>query len=227
MNSLPVLLTKKQRNSGWLWWAFQLLLLPLLLNEGNRFLAAPLSEAKLNFVFFCLNFAGITLILWSFLRISCGQGLRHIFRTLQSGFFGLVLYFLASAVLNFVIGRFFPDYVNLNDGSLSVLIQQEPVLLRVAIVFLVPVAEELLYRGVIFGSIHSKSRFLAYALSAGLFSLVHFVGFFPDPLTFVISFVLYLPAGLCLAWAYQRSGSILAPILMHIAINQMGLQLLR
>ena len=82
MNSLPVLLTKKQRNSGWLWWAFQLLLLPLLLNEGNRFLAAPLSEAKLNFVFFCLNFAGITLILWSFLRISCGQGLRHIFRTL-------------------------------------------------------------------------------------------------------------------------------------------------
>jgi len=227
MKSLPVSLTKKQRNLGWFWWAFQLLLLPLLLNEGNRFLATPLSEARLNFVFFCLNFAGITLILWGFLCTSCGHGLRHFFRTLQSAFFGLAVYYLVSAILNFIVARCFPDYVNLNDGSLLSLIAEEPTILSIAIVFLVPVAEELLYRGVIFGSIHGKSSFLAYAISAALFSLIHFVGYLPDPLTFVISFVLYLPAGLCLAWAYQRSGSILAPIIMHITINQMGLQILR
>lgn len=227
MNSLPVSLTKKQQNLGWFWWAFQLLLLPLLLNEGNRFLAAPLSDAKLNFLFFCLNFAGITLILWNFLRVSCGHGLRHFFRTLQSAFFGLVLYYLAKGVLNFVTIRLFPDYINLNDNSLLTLIQEEPTLLSIAIIFLVPVAEELLYRGVIFGSIHGKSVFLAYAVSATVFSLIHFIGYLPDPLTFIISFVLYLPAGVCLAWAYQRSGSILAPILMHITINQMGLQILR
>ena len=227
MNSLPVSLTKKQQNLGWFWWAFQLTLLPLLLFEGNRFLAAPLSESQLNFVFFCVNFVVITVIMGRAFLASCGHGLRHIFRTLQSAFFGLAVYFLTKAILNFVIRRFFPDYVNLNDNSLLVLIQEEPTLLSIAIIFLVPVAEELLYRGVIFGSIHSKSRFLAYAISAALFSLIHFMGYLPDPLTFVISFVLYLPAGLCLAWAYQRSGSILAPILIHIAINQMGFQVLR
>jgi len=227
MKSLPVSLTKKQRNLGWFWWAFQLFLLPLLLVEGNQFLAAPLSEARVNFAFFCLNFAGTVLILWCFLRTSCGHGLRHIFRTLQSAFFGLAVYFLASFVLNFAVIRFFPNYVNLNDNSLSVLIQEEPTLLSIAIIFLVPITEELLYRGVVFGSIHGKSRFLAYAISASLFSLIHFIGYLPDPLTFVISFVLYLPAGLCLAWAYQRSGSIVAPILMHITINQIGFQVLR
>ena len=227
MKTLPVSFTKTQRNLGWFWWAFQLLFLPLLLAGINLHLSVPMSEARLNFAFFCLNFAGITSILWKYLYNSCAHGLRHFFRTLQSGFFGLVLYFLASAVLNFVVTRFFPDFTNLNDNSLSFLIQEEPALLRIAIIFLVPVAEELLYRGVVFGSIHSKNRFLAYAISAGLFSLIHFVGFLPDPTTFLISFVLYLPAGLCLAWAYERSGSILAPILMHITINQMGLQILR
>ena len=49
-----------------------------------------------------------------------------------------------------------------------------------------------------------------------VFSLVHFIGYEPDLLTFAISFVLYLPAGLCLALAYERSGSILAPILMNM-----------
>lgn len=227
MKSLPISLTKKQCIWGWLWWAFQLVFLPVLLTEGNHFLAAPLSEARLNFVFFCVNFAGTTLVLGRFTLASLGHGLRKLFRTLQSAFFGLTLYYLASVILGLVIQRFFPDYVNPNDNSLSLLLKEEPLLLNIAILFLVPVAEELLYRGVIFGSIHGKSRFLAYAVSAATFSVVHFIGYLPDPLTLVISFVLYLPAGLCLAWAYQRSGSILAPILMHIAINQLGTQLMR
>ena len=105
--------------------------------------------------------------------------------------------------------------------------QDDPLFMRIGIFFLVPVAEELIYRGVIFGSIQSKSRFVAYALSAAVFSLVHFVGYFPDPVTFAISFVLYLPAGLSLAWAYQRSSSVLAPILMHIAINLIGTYFMR
>jgi membrane protease YdiL (CAAX protease family) len=29
----------------------------------------------------------------------------------------------------------------------------------------------------------------------------------------------YIPAGLCLCWAYERSGSLLAAILVHAATN--------
>lgn len=221
--TLPISLTKSQRNLGWFWWAFQLLFLPLILTEGNRYLGAPVSEAELNFIFFCLNFAATTLILWRFALASCKQGLRRVFYTLQSAFLGFALYYLLTFLLGLATRYFFPDYVNQNDSSILYMLQENRLLISIGTILLAPVAEELMYRGVIFGSLHSRSRFFAYALSAVLFSVVHIMGHLPDPLTFVISFVQYLPAGFCLAWAYERSGSILAPILMHIAINQMGI----
>ena len=227
MKSLPISFTKTQRNLGWFWWAFQLILLPLLLTEGNRHLGSPVSEAELNFIFFGLNFAATTLILGRFALNSCKAGLRRVFYTLQSAFLGFALYYLAKLLLGLATVYLFPDYVNQNDSAISLLLREAPLLMRIGLILLVPITEELLYRGVIFGSLHSRSRLLAYILSAVLFSVVHIIGYLPDPLTFVISFVQYLPAGLCLAWAYERSGSILAPMLMHIAINQIGTQLMR
>ena len=37
----------------------------------------------------------------------------------------------------------------------------------------------------------------------------------------------YLPAGLCLAVAYEKSDSILCPILMHTVINAIGVYAMR
>jgi membrane protease YdiL (CAAX protease family) len=36
----------------------------------------------------------------------------------------------------------------------------------------------------------------------------------------------YLPAGLCLAWAYIRGGTIFASIVIHAAINYVSIQYL-
>ena len=227
MKVLPISLTKNQRNWGWFWWAFQLIFLPLILTESNRYLGAPVTEAELNFIFFCVNFAATTLILGRFFLNSCAHGLRRVFYTLQSAFLGFALYFLVKFLLGFATAWLFPNYVNQNDSSIQAMLHQSPLLISIGVTLLVPVAEELMYRGVIFGSIHSRSRLLAYALSSVLFSLVHILGYLSDPVTFVVSLIQYLPAGLCLAWAYARSGSILAPILMHIAINQIGLQFMR
>lgn len=227
MRSLPISLTEQERNFGWLWWAFQLAFLPMLLNQGNRYLGSPLSQARLNFLFFCVNFAATTAVLGAFALRSCKQGLRQMFLTLRWAFFALVLYYLVKVVLSLATLQLFPDYANQNDGFIALMLQQEPVLISIGIVFLAPMVEELLYRGVIFGSLHQHSRLLAYSLSAVLFSLAHILGYLSDPVTFIISFVQYLPAGLCLAWAYERSGSILAPVLMHISINQLGVQLMR
>ena len=227
MKSLPISFTKAQRNLGWFWWIFQLLFLPVILTEGNRYLGNPLSPAELNFLFFCLNFAGTSLILGRFTLLSCRHGLRRPFYTLQSAFLGFALYWLVTILLGFGTKQLFPDYVNQNDTSILHLLQQSPVLITVGTTLLAPIAEELLYRGVIFGSLHNRSRILAYAVSATLFSLVHILGFSQDPVFFIVSFVNYRPAGVCLAWAYERSGSILAPLLMHIAINQIGMQAMR
>ena len=66
-------------------------------------------------------------------------------------------------------------------------------------------------------------------VSICVFSLIHIVGFIGrySPLELVLSFLQYVPAGLCLAWSYQRSGTVFAPILIHAMVNAYGICNLR
>ena len=69
-----------------------------------------------------------------------------------------------------------------------------------------------------------ESKLLAYALSTVIFAMIHisgYIGIYDAKLLFCC-FLQYIPAGLCLAWAYARADSIFAPILMHMAINVIG-----
>ena len=69
------------------------------------------------------------------------------------------------------------------------------------------------------------SRFWAYAISAAVFCAVHvlsYVGRY-EPALLALNFLQYLPAGLILAWAYEKSGSILCPILIHMGVNALGM----
>ena len=101
--------------------------------------------------------------------------------------------------------------------------------MAIGTVFLVPVAEEALHRGLIFGSLYQKSHMAGYLLSAAIFSAVHIFGYTGvyTPLHLVLAFLQYIPAGLTLCWAYRLSGSIYAPILIHATINAISLISLR
>ena len=69
----------------------------------------------------------------------------------------------------------------------------------------------------------------AAVVSTVLFSLIHinnYIGYY-DPLTMLLSFVQYIPAGICLAAAYEISGSIFAPVLIHTAVNAVGMLAVR
>ncbi|MES2257849.1 MAG: type II CAAX endopeptidase family protein [Pseudomonadota bacterium] len=73
-----------------------------------------------------------------------------------------------------------------------------------------PLCEEFIFRGLIFGGLRRLTGALPAALgSAALFSIVH-----PAPSMLPV-FVL----GLCTAWSYERSKSLLAPMLAHAVYN--------
>ncbi|CAN7551329.1 CPBP family intramembrane metalloprotease [Pseudoduganella sp. LjRoot289] len=75
-----------------------------------------------------------------------------------------------------------------------------------------PLFEEFIFRGLIFGGLRRLAGALpAAAASAALFAIVH------PSLAMLPVFVL----GLCTAWAYERSKSLLAPMLVHAAYNAM------
>ena len=95
-------------------------------------------------------------------------------------------------------------------------------------VLLAPLAEECFIRGLIFQGLHRKNRWAAYALSTLAFCCLHiygYIGAYP-PLTLVLCALDYVPAGIALAWSYEKADTIFAPILMHCLINALAFQAL-
>jgi membrane protease YdiL (CAAX protease family) len=92
-----------------------------------------------------------------------------------------------------------------------------PVLVVLAVVILAPIAEEVFFRGVVFNAwLREGGRRYAYIGSAALFAIIH------------ISLVSLIPIfllGLALAWVYERTGSLLAPMAMHATVNGISVAL--
>jgi hypothetical protein len=92
------------------------------------------------------------------------------------------------------------------------------ILTGIAIVFMAPIAEEVFFRGFIFAGLRRYLNLpIAGSLSGALFALAH-----GDP-------GLILPfagVGLVLAFVYERSGSLWAPIGVHFVFNSVSFLLL-
>jgi membrane protease YdiL (CAAX protease family) len=97
------------------------------------------------------------------------------------------------------------------------LLQDRVGLLRLIpwMVFVVPIAEEVFFRGYVFRVLTQRAGLVAgIAISSAMFSAVHL-----NPSGFVI----YLGIGTVLAWIYHRTGNLLAPIAAHIVHNSIVL----
>ncbi|GLB30513.1 hypothetical protein LAD12857_24360 [Lacrimispora amygdalina] len=81
--------------------------------------------------------------------------------------------------------------------------------------FVIPAAEELIFRGMIFASLRDKFSFgLSAVISAGLFGLYH--GNLPQG---VYAFLI----GLAAAWLYERTKALSAAFMLHIPANLLSL----
>jgi membrane protease YdiL (CAAX protease family) len=94
------------------------------------------------------------------------------------------------------------------EQALSVI---DPWLAVLAIVVLAPIAEEIFFRGVVFNAfLREGGRRWAFIGSSALFAAIH------------LSLVAFIPIfllGLALAWVYDRTNNLLAPIVMHMVVN--------
>lgn len=222
-------MTSREAGLGLFYLSFQLLLLPELLPELNRLLPRPMGLLGLNMVFYTVNFLSVLAIFHRFLHRSLlAAGERFPALLLYAGL-GFSVYFLSSRALGWVIGRLFPGFSNVNDATVAAMARANFYAVAFATVVPVTVAEEALYRGIVFHHLRPRSRAAAYLVSAALFSTIHVAGYLGTyrPLTLLLCFLQYLPAGLCLGWAYEKTGTIFAPILIHAVVNALGVYALR
>lgn len=133
------------------------------------------------------------------------------------GMLGLVnLFFIGIEWLSarfYVIQSLYNDY-QINVGDISPQGGSETVLYIAGISLLIPIAEELIFRGIILGKfLESMRPGLAIVLTSLIFACMHL-----QPLQIMYAFV----CGLILGYAYLYSNSIFVSIAIHVIFNILG-----
>ena len=225
MKHLPLSLTPSERSWGIRYLLFELIFLPSLLYTALTSLPFSVGSAGINCAFFLINFIAISLIFREFWKNSFRLLRQGSLKIMLTALVGLQIYWIAALAVSLLTIWLFPQFVNQNDASISAASRQNALLMGIGTVLLVPPVEEMLFRGLVFGLLHRRRRVLAYAVSTFVFCAIHVTlsisGF--DPVFLLVSLAQYVPAGLVLAASYEYSGSLFAPILIHMAVNAVGM----
>ena len=222
MEHKPLLLPQSKTKLLWCWMAFQYLLLPQMVSYA---LGVVCSDAVVNFVYHLLSVLGVSLILGDYLTGAFRRAAAHPKRCVLVCVLSLMVYYAAAWAVTAAIRQLESAFSNRNDAAVLLLRRDGLVLTAISTIFLAPLSEECLFRGLMFGQTLKKSRLGAYVLSAACFALIHVMGYLGTytPLQLVLSLVQYLPAGLVLAWSYEKAGTIAVPILIHMIINAISM----
>lgn len=215
---MPISLTNAEKRNGLIYFAVSLFILPFAVSLAG--VAFRVDPANLNLGFYWINLAFVLWIFRRFLLRNLLVALDRIFPVVWYAMLGYLGYTTLGDLLGVLIYSVSPDFVNANDMTVAALIQASP-MLAFAVAILAPITEETFYRGLVFRGLWDKNPTLAYLVSIALFCAVHVTSYIGllSPLHLLLSFLQYLPAGYCLAFAYRRSGTIICPILVHIAVN--------
>lgn len=222
---LPVALLRREIIWGTRYLLFQLVFLGALLSFLLSLGGVKAEGIILDTAYFAVNLGSIIWIFHSYLWQSLKQGISHWGKMLLAAAVGFAAYYALTRGVDILIYWLRPDFYNVNDAGFATYSRSHFLLTALGAVVLVPVAEETLYRGLVFGALHQKSRLLAYVLSTVFFAFIHVVGYvgaFPASVL-LLCFLQYIPAGVMLAWSYEYCGSILAPVLIHTAVNAIAI----
>ena len=214
-------LTVEEQRVGWVFFALYLLVLPFLVGVVTRFLDEHLelgfTAAESSAIYYAAVLLLLVAVFWDFLknafRILSDNPRRNLF-ALVAGFLGGLLFTVLLSLIplpveNPVIGDYRGQFLLAPGFTTAV------------VMFLRPMTEEILYRGLLFGFLRKGSRPLAYAVSIGVAALAAVWQFaIPDggPLYLLLA-LRYIPLAAAATWAYDIGGSVLTPMALRVILN--------
>lgn len=234
-NFFYISMTRKEQLLGWLYLIFEITLLPFLLSAALMILFPKSNATVLNLILFAVNFIVVAVIFRRYWLESFRDLSGRIWPILWKSTVALIGCRVVLTVMNDFIFFYCPQYFiytdtgpvlqNINDATITQMAKEQYWLIAIGTVLLVPPVEEILHRGVVFGSIYPKSPTLACIISVLLFATVHMLSYLgiSDKVYLAICFLQYIPPALTLCWLYTGTDSIFAPILMHMTFNAIGI----
>ena len=224
--SLGYGLSRAATIAGWCYLPFYLFLLSYLIQYVAALLGLHPSMLTVNLIYFAVNLAVVLIIFHDFLRQRFfGPGFWNFVQAIILGF---VLYYAATWAVRFALDKLAPGYTIYNNETVGELVLADRRAMSFVTIILAPIIEETLVRGLVFGSLHRTSRWLAYIVSCFLFVFMHnwqYFALYPAG-SVRLSCVPYIPAAVALGWVYEKSSTIWAPITLHALINAMSVGVL-
>ncbi|MBM6885680.1 CPBP family intramembrane metalloprotease [Pseudoflavonifractor phocaeensis] len=208
---------------GWVFFALYVLLFPWVMGWVQRSFHGELPVAEANVVYYLLSATLVFLVFWTFLK----HGFHLLLDWLPENLFAFGTGLAGWAVLSFLAWLIPLPVENPNLLSYPEQYALAPLATVVILVVLMPVVEEPLFRGLLFGTSRRYSRILGYLLSTLVYALYcvwQFVyAYGTVDFRYLLLMVEYLPMSLALTWCYDNGGSIWSPIALHMVINAVTL----
>lgn len=214
-------MSKGEIIAGCIYWPIYLLLLAPALTFVLSFLGVEVTDLRVNLCYFITNFLVVAIVFRRYLIASLGQFGRAFWQCAQAVVLGLAFYYLMTWGLSLAFSLLDLTVISPNDQAISGLVSQQSSAMMVCTVLLAPLSEEVLNRGLIFGNLARKNRWLAYVVSTAVFCFLHvfsYLGTLNLPATLLV-LLSYAPAGIALGWTMEKAGTVWAPILVHAVIN--------
>lgn len=190
--------------STWFWGIFNYL--------ANSYLPA----GREFFLILLLMESGVLFLAVLHLKVFEGRKIMQ-FKWQPRYFIYLLLGYIISYMSDFLLSYFIPsssNQISLNE-TIEMIGRQELPYFLLIVCFIGPIAEELIYRGVLMTTFFKNSPWYGdILLSAIIFGCIH-INFALTPLAFFI----YASGGLILALLYRMTKNLYYPIVLHILIN--------
>ena len=216
-------LTRAEMGRGWVFFALYVLLFPWVMGWAQRSFHGELPIAEANVVYYLLCGTLVFLVFWTFLK----HGFHMLLDWLPENLFAFGTGLVGWAVLAFLAGLIPLPVQNPNLVSYPEQFALAPKATVVILVVLMPIVEEPLFRGLLFGTSRKYSRILGYVLSTLVYAVYcvwQFVYAYGEvDFRYLLLLVEYLPMSLALTWCYDNGGSIWSPIALHMVINTVTL----
>ena len=221
-------MTSGEKIAGTILFAVYLVVLPFvtdpLFRLIGKLLDTTISETVQSVIYYYVLFAVTLIVFHKFIARTSRNFADNLGVACRNMLLGLIALYGLNELVYRLSAVVISNRTNLNDTTISAQIQDAPRVTLLIIIFLAPFIEEVLFRGLVFGNLKSKSRVVAYLVSCLLFALMHVWQFavVQQDMTYFLLMVQYLVPGAVLAWAYESSGTLWASVGLHAAANALS-----
>ena len=217
-------LSRTQVILGFIYLLVHVFVLPGLLELYARYSPDAMSDTAVNAIYYGVGIVFCLTVLHSLLRGGFDVLADNFGRCLLTMVLAFLLDYALSGAAGLALMLLESASTDYSQELVAEAVQAEPGV-KALTIFIVPIVEECLFRGVVFGSIRSRSRIWAFVISAAAFAVYHVWSYaVADPGQWIY-LLEYLPISVALAWLYERTGSIWPPIFFHMGINAMSIYL--